>query len=190
MPKLEITCNWSRNCRQIFLCGGWPGFCKNRKTSLVRFPVSRNAAPEGPSLCQRWLWCLCSLVTWRWFVSISPFLEPHTPHLAVRNALEASTASCIRVCISGAVLNGHLMRNKYNDGWAGDLLAPEPTWLVHQPSHKYWQPDWGAFNGAQHQYSKCVQNLIIFPVRILLWITSDSASENGQKSQRKLSTTR
>lgn len=67
----------------------------------------------------------------------------------------------------------------------GDLLAPEPTWLVHQTSHKYWQPDWGAFNGAQHSYSKCLQNLIIFTIRILVWILPAIAPQRMGKEVKE-----
>ncbi len=124
--------------------------------------------PEGPSLCQRWLWCLCSLVTCRCLVSMSPFLEPHTPHLAVRNALEASTASCISVCISGAtdtVLNVHLSCTSTT---IGDL-APEPTWLVHQPSHKYWQPE-GHSTVLNTNTRNTFKTWWSSPFWILLWI--------------------
>lgn len=65
----------------------------------------------------------------------------------------------------------------------GDLLAPGPTWLVHQTSHKYWQPDRGAFDRAQHQYSKCLQNLIIFT--IILWILPAIAPQRMGKEVKE-----
>lgn len=110
---------------------------------------------------------------------LSPCLHSlnHTrtaPHLAVRNALEASTASCIfSVCISGTA---SLMRNKCNDrrsccAWANLACAPDFSQIL------------AAWSSGIRLYSKCLQNLIIFT--ITLWILPAIAPQRMGKEVKE-----